>query len=86
MRLTLLSFAAITLVGLASCKPVPKEQATKAFQKELHLYFNNLNNEAQSRKDDLRKADARLGLITPTGSIYSTYAFDENAFIVFNYK
>ena len=86
MRLTLLSFAAVALVGLASCKPVPREQATKAFQKELHLYFNNLNNDAQARKDELRKADARLGLITATGSIYSTYAFDENAFIVFNYK
>jgi predicted RNA-binding Zn-ribbon protein involved in translation (DUF1610 family) len=86
MRLMLLSFAALALVGLASCKPVPKEQATKAFQKELHLYFNNLNNDAQARKDDLRKSDARLGLVTATGSIYSTYAFDENAFIVFNYK
>jgi len=86
MRLTLLSFAILGSLTLSACKPVPKEQATKAFQKELHLYFNNLNNDAQARKDDLRKADARLGLMTATGSIYSTYAFDENAFVVFNYK
>lgn len=86
MRLTLLSIAALATVGLASCKPVPKEQATKAFIRELHLYFNNLNNDAQARKEDLRKSDAKLGLMTATGSIYSTYTFDENAFIVFNYK
>ena len=86
MRLTLLSFATLALLTVSSCKPPPKDVATKGFQKELHLYFNNLNNEAQSRKDDLRKADARLGLVTATGSIYSTYTFDENAFVVFNYK
>jgi len=86
MRLTLLSL--LVLVGLtaSACKPVPKEQATKAFVKEMHLYFNNLNNEAQARKDDLRKSDAKLGLMVATGAIYSTYLWDENAFIVFNYK
>jgi hypothetical protein len=86
MRLKLLSFAILTSVALAACKPVPKDQARTAFTKELHLYFNNLNNEAQSRKDDLRKSDAKLGLMTATGSIYSTYTFDENAFVVYDYK
>ncbi|MBV8879326.1 MAG: hypothetical protein JO332_05155 [Planctomycetaceae bacterium] len=86
MRLTLLSFSTLALLAMASCKPPPKDIATKAFVKELHLYFNNLNNEGQARKDDLRKLDAKLGLMTATGSIYSTYTFDENAFIVFNYK
>lgn len=86
MRLPLLSFATLALLATASCKPPPKDVATKAFVKELHLYFNNLNNEGQARKDDLRKADAKLGLITATGSIYSTYTWDENAFVVYNYK
>lgn len=86
MRLTLLSFATLALLTTASCKPPPKDVATKGFQKELHLYFNNLNNEGQARKEDLRKSDAKLGLMTATGSIYSTYTFDENAFVVFNYK
>jgi hypothetical protein len=86
MRLTLLSLAILGSTALASCKPVPREQARAAFIKELHLYFNNLNNEGQARKDDLRKADAKLGLMTPTGSIYSTYLFDENAFVVFDYR
>jgi len=86
MRLKLLSFAILTALTLAACKPVPKDQARTAFVKELHLYFNNLNNEAQARKDEMRKSDARLGLTKPTGLIYSTYAFDENAFVVFNYK
>src|SRR5882672_5603871 len=85
MRLTLVSLAVLTSLAMASCKPPPVAQARAGFIKELHLYFNNLNNEAQTRKDDLRKADARLGLITPTGSIYSTYLFDENAFIVFDF-
>jgi hypothetical protein len=86
MRLKLLSFAILASVTLAACKPVPRDQARAAFVKELHLYFNNLNNEGQGRKDDLRKADAKLGLMTATGSIYSTYAFDENAFVVADYK
>src|SRR5436190_22056383 len=86
MRLPLLSFATLALLAMASCKPPPKDVATKAFVKELHLYFNNLNNEAQSRKEDLRKADARLGLMTATGAIYSTYTWDETAFVVKNFK
>jgi len=86
MRLTLLSVGIAVLAALSGCAKVTKEQGTKAFYKELHLHFNNLNNEAQFRKDEMRKNDAKLGLITPTGSIYSTYLFDETAFIVKNYK
>jgi hypothetical protein len=86
MRLMLLSIGIAALAALSGCAKVTKEQGTKAFYKELHLYFNNLNNEAQFRKDEMRKNDAKLGLVTPTGSIYSTYLFDENAFIVKNYK
>lgn len=86
MRLTLLSIASLALLATSSCKPPPKDVATKAFVKELHLHFNNLNNEAQGRKEELRKADARLGLVTPTGSIYSTYTWDENAFVVMSYS
>src|SRR5215831_2456694 len=86
MRLTLLSVGIAVLAALSGCAKVTKEQGTKAFYKELHLYFNNLNNEAQFRKDEMRKNDAKLGLVTPTGSIYSTFLFDENAFVVKNYK
>jgi hypothetical protein len=86
MRLKLLSVGILAVVALAGCKQVTKEQGTKAFHKELHLYFNNLNNEAQARKDEFRKADVKLGMVLPTGSIYSTYTFDETAFIVQNYK
>ena len=40
-----------TLAALSGCAKVTKEQGTKAFYRELHLHFNNLNNEAQFRKD-----------------------------------
>jgi len=86
MRLKLLVLGIAAAVALGGCQKVTKEQGTKAFYKEVHLYFNNLNNEAQFRKDEMRKNDAKLGLITPTGSIYSTFVFDENAFVVKNYK
>ena len=85
MRLTLLSIGIAVLAALSGCAKVTKEQGTKAFQKDVHLYFNNLNNEAQTRKDEYRRWDPRLGL-TPTGAIYSTYVFDENAFVVKNFK
>lgn len=86
MRLKLLSIGLLAGLALAGCHKVTTAEGTNAFYRELHLYFNNLNNEAQFRKDEMRRADARLGLVTPTGSIYSTYLFDENAFIVKNYR
>jgi hypothetical protein len=86
MRFKLLTVGLAASVAFGGCAKVTKEQGTKAFYKEVHLYFNNLNNEAQFRKDEMRKNDAKLGIITPTGSIYSTYVFDENAFIVKNFK
>ena len=86
MRLKLLAIGMMAAVLLSGCQKVTKEQGTKAFYKEVHLYFNNLNNEAQFRKDEMRKNDAKLGLVTPTGSIYSTFTFDENAFIVKGYR
>jgi predicted RNA-binding Zn-ribbon protein involved in translation (DUF1610 family) len=86
MRLKLFAIGMAAAVLLSGCQKVTKEQGLKAFHKELHLYFNNLNNEAQFRKDEMRKNDAKLGLVTPTGSIYSTYLFDETAFIVKNFK
>ena len=86
MRVTLLAVCILATAPLAGCKKVTKEQGTAAFHKELHLYFNNLNNEAQFRKDDFRRPDVRLGMVTPTGSIYSTYSFDPGAFIVRNFK
>ena len=86
MRVTLLAVCILATAPLAGCKKVTKEQGTAAFHKELHLYFNNLNNEAQFRKDDFRRPDVRLGMVTPTGSIYSTFLFDETAFVVKNYK
>lgn len=86
MRLTLLALCILAAAPIAGCKKVTKEQGTAAFHKELHLYFSNLNNEAQFRKDEFRKADVRLGMVTPTGSIYSTYSFDPAGFIVRNFK
>jgi hypothetical protein len=86
MRVTLLALLVLTAAPLVGCKKVTKEQGTAAFHKELYLYFANLNNEAQFRKDEFRKADVRLGMVTPTGSIYSTFLFDENAFVVKNFK
>jgi predicted RNA-binding Zn-ribbon protein involved in translation (DUF1610 family) len=86
MRLKLLSAGILLAGSLAGCAKVTPEQGIKAFHKELHLYFNNLNNEAQARKDEFRKNDVKLGLVMPTGSIYSTFVFDENAFIVRDFK
>lgn len=86
MRVTLLAALILAIVPVAGCKKVTKDQGTAAFHKELHLYFSNLNNEAQFRKDEFRKPDVRLGMVTPTGSIYSTYSFDPAAFIVRNFK
>ena len=57
MRVTLLALCVLTAAPLVGCKKVTKEQGTAAFHKELHLYFNNLNNEAQFRKDEFRKAE-----------------------------
>ena len=86
MRVKLLGMALAAATLMAGCKPPPKEQTVKAFIKELHLYFNNLNNEGLARKDDLKKAGVALGITPATGVIYSTYTWDENAFIVKNYK
>ena len=86
MRVTLLAALVLATLPVVGCKKVTKEQGTAAFHRELHLYFNNLNNDAQFRKDEFRKPDVRLGMTTATGSIYSTYTFDPAAFIVRNYK
>lgn len=84
MRLKL-PLALLAAASFCGCAKVTREQGTKAFHRELHLYFNNLNNEAQARKDEFRKNDVRLGLVTPTGAIYSTFQWDENGIIVRDY-
>jgi hypothetical protein len=82
--------AAAAALGVGGCKPPPKEQIESRFRSELRLYFNNLRNEAQARKENLRKEqEAALrnpALPTPTGTIYSTYHWDEEKFIVENFK
>ena len=85
MRFKLLSVALSVAAALGGCAKVTKEQGKLAFYKELHLYFNNLNNEAQARKDEFRRADVRLGLVIPAGAIYSTFQWNENGLIIRDY-
>jgi hypothetical protein len=90
MRLKLLALVTLVVATVVGCKPPPKEETVKAFQKELHLYFNNLNKEAHSQKDGLRRdiqsAQKNPALGQPTGMILNTFTFDENAFVVENYR
>ncbi len=90
MRITFLLASAVLSASLLACKPPPRDQAVRVFQKEIHLHFQNLNNEANQRKEDLRKglalAAANPAMAAPTGTILNTFSFDENAFVVLNYK
>lgn len=92
MRFTLLTFAAAAAVAAlgVGCKPPPPAQIESRFRSEVKLYFDNLNQEAIARKENLRReqalAEANPALRAPTGTIYSTYTFDDAGFVVDNFK
>jgi len=90
MRFTLLSCAAALAALISGCKPPPPELIESRFRKGLNLYFNNLNQEGHARKESLRReqalAEVNPALRPPTGTIFSTYTYDDSGFIVENFK
>jgi hypothetical protein len=81
--------AAVALLA-AGCKPPPKDQVVELFKKDVARHFNELNREAQDRKERMRSDQARLKrdphMDPATGTIYNTFTFDPEKFIVENYK
>jgi rubrerythrin len=90
MRQLTLVCAAAALVLSAGCKPPPKEQAKDMFLNDVRLYFNELNREAMERKERLRSELARAKtnphFDAATGTVYNTFSFDPDGFVVENYK
>lgn len=94
MRLTVLGVSAALFLA-AGCKPKPeeirREQETREqrFRETMRLHFNNLNLDAHSRKESLRRdqwmAQENPTLAPPTGMWVSTYTFDDQGFIVSGY-
>jgi hypothetical protein len=84
------AFAVGLLLVSAGCKPVPKDQQLPVFKKQVKLYFNNLNNDAQQRKENLRKerlaSERNPALNPPTGTTYSTFSWDEEGYVVENFR
>lgn len=87
-QITLIASAAAILLG-AGCKPPPKEKAVEMFQKDVARYFNELNREASDRKERLRNDLDRVKrdphMEPATGTIYSTFTFNPEGFVVENY-
>lgn len=92
----LIAAAAVLAAVLASgCKKtqqeIEQEQASRdaRFRQALHLYFKNLNDDAHQRKDSVRAqmyhAENNPILPPPEGSTFSSYSFDDTAFMVYNY-
>jgi hypothetical protein len=88
MRLTAMALS-LAVAAASGCKPPPKEKVIDAFKAELRLYFNTLNNEAQARKEGLRREQLAAldnpALPAPSGMVYSTFTWDEGAYVVANY-
>jgi hypothetical protein len=89
MRFSFLAVAAVLGV-VAGCKPPPPQTVDVRFRSEIRNYFNTLNQDALARKDALRTEQAMAmrnpAMQAPTGTIYSTFTWDENGFIVENFK
>ncbi len=90
MRRIGLSLSALAMAASLGCKPPPAQKVDEAFQSNLQLHFNNLNTEAQSRKDHLhsqiKAAEGNPTVLPPTGTIYSSYIWSVEGFIVENFK
>src|SRR5438128_6361985 len=88
MRFTLLALGLV--IAAAGCKPPPPGTVESQLKREMKLWFNNQNNEALARRDNLRAEQAMAmrnpALQAPTGTIYSTFTWDESGFIVENYR
>jgi hypothetical protein len=85
----LLSSALVGLLG-AGCKPPPISESTASFKKDVRRYFENLNQDALSRKELLRRQMERSERNplsdAPTGTVLNTYFFDDGGYIVENFK
>jgi hypothetical protein len=86
-HLPIIAAAALLAAG---CKPPPKDQVVDLFKKDVARHFNELNREAMDRKERMRNDLARLKrdphMDPATGTIYNTFTFDPDKFIVENYK
>jgi hypothetical protein len=83
--------AGAVLALLASgCKPPPKEQSIESFKRDVRRYFENLNQDALTRKDLLRRqqdaANRNPLSDPPTGTVLNTFFFDDAGYLVENYK
>jgi len=81
MRLNVILAASALAVLGAGCKPPPADQLEEAFRREVRLYFNNLNQDANFRKDVLRKERAvalsNPAMHAPSGTVLNFYLFDD---------
>lgn len=81
MRLNVILAASALAVLGAGCKPPPADQLEDAFRREVRLYFNTLNQDANFRKDVLRKeraaAIANPAMNAPSGTVLNFYVFDD---------
>ncbi len=84
--MTALSFG----LCLSACKAPPQDKMLAGFTQELHLYFNNLNDEALTRKQLLAAESAEYrknpGLPPPTGIQFNTFTFSEKGYIAYDVR
>ncbi len=90
MRRAIVSLSAVFLFGALGCKPPPKDQAIGMFRKDVQRHFDDLNRDALDRKErlrgDLDRAQKNPYMEAATGSVYSTFVFDPDGFVVADYK
>jgi hypothetical protein len=90
MRHLISLLAGLALLGALGCKPPPKEQAIESFRRDVRRYFDEQNRQALDRKDrlraDLDRAQRNPHMDPATGTVYSTFLFDPEGFVVENYK
>lgn len=75
---------------LAACKAPPQDKMLAGFAQELHHYFNNLNDEALTRKELLATESAEYrknpALPPPTGTQFNTFSFSEKGHIAYDVR
>lgn len=90
MRRAIVVLSVLGLFGALGCKPPPKEQAIEMFRKDVQRHFDDLNRDAMDRKErlrgDLDRAQKNPHMEAATGSVYSTFVFEADGFVVADYK
>ena len=90
MRHAIALLSAVGLFAAMGCKPPPKEQAIGMFKQDVQRHFNDLNRDAMDRKarlrGDLERVQNNPHMDGPTGSVYNTFMFEPDGFVVADYK